>query len=125
MLNVVSQPFGNPIALHAQLLELRAVGVPARVVTGFSGGAWNDYGGYVVVRQGDEESTVPVGDPDAEPLRGIFMAGVAICVGSIAVMLLARLLANMGAAGSIPPTTGTIWDRHRRERRPRFSPRVS
>ena len=24
MLNVVSQPFGNPIALHAQLLELRA-----------------------------------------------------------------------------------------------------
>lgn len=44
----------------AMVLMLRAVNVPARVVTGFLGGAWNRYGGYVTVRQGDAHAWVEV-----------------------------------------------------------------
>ncbi len=44
----------------AMVLMLRAVGVPARVVTGFLGGAWNRYGGYVSVRQGDAHAWTEV-----------------------------------------------------------------
>ena len=32
---------------------MRAVGVPARVVTGYLGGEWNPVGGYMIVRQSD------------------------------------------------------------------------
>jgi protein-glutamine gamma-glutamyltransferase len=32
---------------------MRAVGVPARVVTGYLGGEWNPVGGYLIVRQSD------------------------------------------------------------------------
>jgi transglutaminase-like putative cysteine protease len=39
---------------------LRAVGVPARVVNGFQRGEWNEYGGYLVVRQRDAHSWVEV-----------------------------------------------------------------
>ena len=54
-----------------------------------------DFGMHeIVVRQGDEESTVPVVDPQEEPLRGILMAGIAVCVGCLVIMLLARLLAK-------------------------------
>jgi transglutaminase-like putative cysteine protease len=35
----------------AMALLLRSVGIPARVVTGFSGGEWNEYGSFYVVRQ--------------------------------------------------------------------------
>ncbi|MFH2005355.1 MAG: DUF3488 and transglutaminase-like domain-containing protein [bacterium] len=44
----------------SMVLLLRAVGVPARVVTGFSGGTYNDYGGYILVRQGDAHAWVEV-----------------------------------------------------------------
>jgi protein-glutamine gamma-glutamyltransferase len=44
----------------AMVLMLRAVGVPARVVTGFLGGAWNSYGSYVSVRQGDAHAWTEV-----------------------------------------------------------------
>lgn len=44
----------------AMVLMLRAVSVPARVVTGFLGGAWNRYGDYVTVRQGDAHAWVEV-----------------------------------------------------------------
>jgi len=37
---------------------LRAVGVPARVVNGFQRGEWNEYGGYLAVRQRDAHSWV-------------------------------------------------------------------
>ena len=39
---------------------LRAAGVPARVVNGFQRGEWNEYGGYLVVRQRDAHSWVEV-----------------------------------------------------------------
>lgn len=39
---------------------LRAVGVPARVVNGFQRGEWNEYGGYLAVRQRDAHSWVEV-----------------------------------------------------------------
>jgi hypothetical protein len=32
---------------------MRAVGVPARIVTGYLGGEWNPVGGYLIVRQSD------------------------------------------------------------------------
>ena len=44
---------------------LRAVGVPARVVNGFQRGEWNEYGGYLAVRQRDAHSWVEVYLPRA------------------------------------------------------------
>jgi transglutaminase-like putative cysteine protease len=34
-------------------MMMRAVGIPARVVTGYLGGEWNPVGGYLIVRQSD------------------------------------------------------------------------
>ena len=42
----------------AMTIMLRAVGVPARNVTGFLGGRYNSYGGYYAIRQGDAHSWV-------------------------------------------------------------------
>lgn len=44
----------------AMTLMLRAVGVPARNVTGFVGGRWNEYGDYLAVQNGDAHSWVEV-----------------------------------------------------------------
>ena len=37
---------------------LRAAGIPANVVVGYSGGAWNEFGNYVLVRQSDAHAWV-------------------------------------------------------------------
>ena len=37
---------------------LRTIGIPARIVTGFYGGEFNEYGGYVIVRQSNAHSWV-------------------------------------------------------------------
>jgi protein-glutamine gamma-glutamyltransferase len=42
----------------ALAIMLRAVGIPARNVTGFAGGEFNTYGGYYAVRQADAHSWV-------------------------------------------------------------------
>ncbi len=42
----------------AMVLMLRAIGIPARVVTGFSGGQINSIGNYIIVRQKDAHSWV-------------------------------------------------------------------
>ncbi len=42
---------GHFASAYATLM--RAVGVPARVVTGYLGGEWNPVGGYLIVRQSD------------------------------------------------------------------------
>ncbi len=42
----------------AMAMLLRASGVPARVVTGFQQGEWNELGGYFIVRQQDAHSWV-------------------------------------------------------------------
>ncbi|MBI3089520.1 MAG: DUF3488 domain-containing protein [Candidatus Tectomicrobia bacterium] len=47
----------------AMALMARAVGIPARYVTGFSGGEWNEFGGYYLVRQLDAHAWVEVHDP--------------------------------------------------------------
>ena len=39
---------------------MRAVGIPARVVTGYLGGEWNPVGGYFVIRQSDAHSWAEV-----------------------------------------------------------------
>jgi transglutaminase-like putative cysteine protease len=39
---------------------LRAAGIPARVVNGFQRGEWNEYGGYLAVKQRDAHSWVEV-----------------------------------------------------------------
>jgi hypothetical protein len=44
---------------------LRAAGVPARVVNGFQRGEWNEYGGYLAVRQRDAHAWVEVHLPKA------------------------------------------------------------
>jgi protein-glutamine gamma-glutamyltransferase len=44
----------------AMAIMLRAVGVPARNVNGFYGGAWNEYDRYIAVRGGDAHSWVEV-----------------------------------------------------------------
>lgn len=42
----------------AMALMLRAVGIPSRVVTGFSGGEYNPVGNYIIVRQRDAHTWV-------------------------------------------------------------------
>jgi transglutaminase-like putative cysteine protease len=42
----------------AMVLMLRTIGIPARIVTGFYGGEFNEYGGYVIVRQSNAHSWV-------------------------------------------------------------------
>jgi hypothetical protein len=44
----------------AMTLMLRAVGVPARMVSGFAGGEWNEYGGFYLVREQDAHTWVEV-----------------------------------------------------------------
>ncbi len=39
-------------------LMLRGLGIPARYVTGFAGGEWNDYGNYLALRQADAHAWV-------------------------------------------------------------------
>jgi protein-glutamine gamma-glutamyltransferase len=39
---------------------MRAGGIPARVVTGYLGGVWNRYGGYLLVRQSDAHAWTEV-----------------------------------------------------------------
>ena len=46
------------------VLLLRAADVPARIVNGFLGGAWNNVGGYLGVRQGDAHSWIEVYVPN-------------------------------------------------------------
>ena len=50
----------------AHALALRALGLPARVVTGYQGGEWNEYGGYITVHQRRAHAWVELwggGDP--------------------------------------------------------------
>jgi transglutaminase-like putative cysteine protease len=42
----------------AMVLMLRTLGIPARIVTGFSGGELNTYGGYIIVRESNAHSWV-------------------------------------------------------------------
>jgi hypothetical protein len=42
----------------AMVLMLRTIGIPARIVTGFYGGEFNEYGGYIIVRQSNAHSWV-------------------------------------------------------------------
>jgi transglutaminase-like putative cysteine protease len=42
----------------AMVLMLRTLGIPARIVTGFSGGELNKYGGYIIVRESNAHSWV-------------------------------------------------------------------
>jgi len=44
----------------AMVVMLRTVGIPARLVTGFLGGEWNDFGNYHTVRQRDAHAWVEV-----------------------------------------------------------------
>ncbi|MCC7540335.1 MAG: DUF3488 domain-containing protein [Deltaproteobacteria bacterium] len=46
----------------AMVVMLRAVGIPARNVTGFLGGRFNEYGRYYAIRQGDAHSWVELWD---------------------------------------------------------------
>lgn len=41
-------------------MMMRAVGIPARIVTGYLGGEWNPVGGYLIVRQSDAHAWTEV-----------------------------------------------------------------
>jgi transglutaminase-like putative cysteine protease len=47
----------------AMVMLLRSAGIPSRNVTGFLGGEWNDYGGYLAVTGNDAHSWVEVWFP--------------------------------------------------------------
>jgi transglutaminase-like putative cysteine protease len=49
----------------AYVTLMRAVGIPARVVTGYLGGTWNPVGGYYVVRQSDAHAWAEIWLDDA------------------------------------------------------------
>jgi protein-glutamine gamma-glutamyltransferase len=49
----------------AMAVMLRTLGVPARMVSGFLGGEWNEYGGYYLVRQSDAHTWVEAYFPGA------------------------------------------------------------
>jgi hypothetical protein len=49
----------------AMVVMLRAVGIPARLVTGFLATEWNEYGGYFTVRQRDAHAWVEVYFPQS------------------------------------------------------------
>lgn len=49
---------GHFASAYATLM--RAVGIPARVVTGYLGGEWNPAGGYLIVRQSDAHAWTEV-----------------------------------------------------------------
>ncbi len=53
----------------AMVLMLRAVGVPARLVTGFLAGEWNPYGHYYTVRNSDAHAWVEVWFPQSGWVR--------------------------------------------------------
>ena len=48
----------------AMALMVRTLGVPARLVSGFTGGEWNDFGEYYLVRQKNAHTWVEVYFPD-------------------------------------------------------------
>src|SRR6202008_3744488 len=49
----------------ALAILLRTQGIPTRVVNGFFGGEWNEFGGYYAVRQGDAHAWVEGYFPEA------------------------------------------------------------
>jgi hypothetical protein len=62
----------------AMVLMLRSLGIPARLVTGFLHGEWNDFGNYFTVRQRDAHAWVEVYFPrsgwrtfDPTPTAGV------------------------------------------------------
>jgi hypothetical protein len=55
----------------------------------------------IVVRQGDATQTIPITDPQKASLRGLVIAGLAVCVGCILIMLAARYLAKRSVASEI------------------------
>lgn len=48
----------------AMVVLLREIGIPARIVNGFIGGEWNEYGGFFLVRESDAHSWVEVFFPE-------------------------------------------------------------
>ncbi len=48
----------------AMVVLLRSIGIPARMVNGFYGGEWNEFGSYYTVRQSDAHSWVEVYFPN-------------------------------------------------------------
>ena len=100
----------------AFVVLLRAAGIPARVVTGYQGGAMNPRGGYMIVRQSDAHAWAEAlidgrwqrFDPTAavSPSRIEIGLGGALPAGE-RVPLLARLDARGSRACSSPGTPST------------------
>lgn len=50
----------------AMALMLRTLGIEARIVTGFSGGEWNEYGQFYIIRQRNAHAWVEVHNPELD-----------------------------------------------------------
>lgn len=94
---------GEPVHVGDRTVQPvgRLTGKPIR-----AGGAQGGFSGVVahlqpveiVVRQGDATQTIPIADAQKAALRRLVMAGLAICVGCILIMVAARSLAKHRAA---------------------------
>ena len=51
----------------AMVVLLRSLGIPSRMVTGFKGGEWNEYGDFYIIRQRDAHAWVEVRLPVTTP----------------------------------------------------------
>jgi transglutaminase-like putative cysteine protease len=99
---------------------MRAVGIPARVVTGYLGGEWNPVGGYMIVRQSDAHAWTEVWlegqgwtriDPTAVVEPGRLRSGVYDVLGESSVPMALTLQRNAWLAqlARYWDSTNTWW----------------
>ncbi len=103
---------------------MRAAGIPARVVTGYQGGAWNELGGFLQVRQSDAHAWTEVWlenrgwvriDPTAAVAPERVERGLAAAPGLAAELpLLSRVRLGSGLLGAAQQFWDTLnyqWQR--------------
>ena len=90
---------GEPVQVGDRIVQ------PVGRMTGKQFGGGNEQGSFsgvlaqlqpleIIVREGEEEHTIPMTGSQQQALRGIVMAGLAVSAGCILLMLTARRLAR-------------------------------
>jgi hypothetical protein len=84
---------------------------PVARLTGRRFGSGNEHGSFsaaavqlkpleIVVREGEEEYTIPIVEPQREPLRALLITGIAVAAGCVLVMIAAGRIARRCIANS-------------------------